>query len=104
MRSIIVITLMVVGLLCVSCDLEEEITAKYTIDGRHIRCHNVTDTSNYQSGDYQSYTCVWHCATYKGKKKRYVSLTFRWEGYWYLQSEYISSGICQSMGVALTQP
>jgi len=58
-------------------------------------CKNPTDVSNYDSNNYISTTCVWHCAEYKGKDDQYVSLTFkRTDGAWDFSSEYVTSGIC----------
>lgn len=70
-------------------------TVTYEIAGGIVRCPNANDTSNFSSGSYQSFSCVWLCATYKGQPSRYVDLTFVGSGStWVLDSEYVAAGIC----------
>ena len=76
--------------------------ADYTFSPSHdeVFCNNPDKTNTYHGQYYDSLTCTWYCADYEDSKGNfykcaYVSLDFTNEGNgWYLDSEYISSGIC----------
>jgi len=98
------LALLLVGVLAgtgVSCggareaeDPPQEVVT-WSVDGDTIRCPNADDTTSFTYGGYQTFDCVWLCATYKGEPSSYVSLGFRWTGStWVLESEYVSGGIC----------
>jgi hypothetical protein len=61
-----------------------------------VKCSSTSDINEYNSGDYHSVTCVWHCAAYKNQNNKYVSITFdkRGGGCWEYDREYVTGGIC----------
>jgi hypothetical protein len=93
MRWIVVVV--VVALLACGPDEPDQAVPQYSLAGGTVSCPNASDTSEFQSGGYHSFDCIWYCVTYKGQPSRYVDLTFEWNGSsWFLASEYVSSGIC----------
>jgi hypothetical protein len=73
-------------------------TVDYELTCGEVRCPNADETSTFESGGAQNFTCTWECACYEGSCDRYVSLEF-WagEGFgecWSLESEYTDAGIC----------
>jgi hypothetical protein len=94
-RALLAAALAVSLAACGSASEPEVATASYTISGGVVTCHNATDTSEYSSGGYHTYDCIWHCVNYDGHSRVYVNLTFLdTAGGWVLDSTYISSGIC----------
>jgi len=90
-RGLMVLVSLLGGPACDAFDNE----VNYTLSGSDLECPNADDTSYFSSGSYASFTCTWLCATYKGDGCQYVSLTFVNQGSrWQLDSEYVSSGIC----------
>ncbi len=68
----------------------------YSVSCGDVSCPGADDRSTYTSGNNSAITCVWDCADYDGQYGVYVSLDFwAWDGGCYeLESEYVSSGIC----------
>lgn len=65
------------------------------IDCTRIRCDRPNDTSSFESGSFQSFTCVWNCIEFEGSADRYVSLTFvPSDGCWELDQVFESFGVC----------
>lgn len=62
-------------------------------------CTNADDFDRFTGRTFTSVDCTWLCATYKGQRRRYVSLDFQRDNkpgaVWHLDNEYISTGICR---------
>jgi len=86
--------LLIVTLALAGCGTD----VSYTMTCDVVDCDNPTDTTDFQSGNDQAFTCTWNCACYQGNCSKYVSLTFwSWDGgCWALEEEYVSNGICGS--------
>ncbi len=93
MRAILTVIIIAAA----SCGgMYEQQQVDFTNDGRNLHCYGHNDASEYRSGNDIAFTCIWHCACYKGTCGQYVSLTWwSWSGRpWKLETEYVSSGIC----------
>lgn len=80
-----------------ACVVLNGVTPEVKVVGTTISCPNASRASNFQSGDYQAFTCTWDCANYAGASRIYVQLTYVWDGRaWRLDSTYTDRGICGS--------
>lgn len=95
--TILVIVLVAASLFAGCGKDKEQSKVEYKFEGNRVVCLRCNDSSEFSMNDYHSFTCVWYCSEYRGQHNRYVSLTFvDGANGWYLESEYVSGGICDS--------
>lgn len=71
------------------------VNVDYKIEASGVTCYNPSKFNDFSSGSYVTRNCTWFCSNYKGQSKIYVSINFKQgSSGWYIDSDYISTGIC----------
>jgi len=69
-----VVLVLSIALSVASCDFDNPV--EYELSCSNIDCPNADDTSSFSSGNDRAFSCIWHCADWKGDSGVYVDLTF----------------------------